>query len=103
MEDYEVEFITRGRSGPFTGSAAGSSALVQLDRATKEWIGIAYRLMGETTAVSGAVMSGGINPCAVALAPSVRSRDAPCLIAREQPGRQWAAMFTIAIMWTELH
>jgi hypothetical protein len=29
---------------------------------------------------------------------SLRSRDAPCLIAREQPGRQWAAMFTIAMM-----
>jgi hypothetical protein len=44
--------MTRGRSGPFTGFATGSSALMQLDRAAKEWIGlVAYRLMGNTDAL----------------------------------------------------
>jgi uncharacterized SAM-binding protein YcdF (DUF218 family) len=49
---YPVEFITRGRSGLFDGFATGSAALIQLDRAAKEWIGlIAYRLMGKTDAL----------------------------------------------------
>jgi uncharacterized SAM-binding protein YcdF (DUF218 family) len=30
-EPYPVEFMTRGRSGPFTGFATGSSALTQFD------------------------------------------------------------------------
>ena len=52
MEPYPVEFMTRGRSGPFAGFATGSAALIQLDRAAKEWIGlIAYRLMGKTEAL----------------------------------------------------
>ena len=52
MQSYPVEFMTRGRSGPFALFATGSSALVQLDRAAKEWIGlIAYRLMGKTDAL----------------------------------------------------
>ena len=51
-EPYPVEFTTRGRSGPFTGFATGSSALIQFDRAAKEWIGlVAYRLMGKTNAL----------------------------------------------------
>ena len=52
VEPYPVEFMTRGRSGPFAGFATGSAALIQLDRAAKEWIGlIAYRLMGKTEAL----------------------------------------------------
>jgi uncharacterized SAM-binding protein YcdF (DUF218 family) len=52
VEPNPVEFMTRSRSGPFAGFATGSSALIQLDRATKEWIGlIAYRLMGRTDAL----------------------------------------------------
>jgi uncharacterized SAM-binding protein YcdF (DUF218 family) len=52
VEPYPVEFMTRGRSGPFTGFATGSSALTQFDRAAKEWIGlVAYRLMGKTNAL----------------------------------------------------
>jgi uncharacterized SAM-binding protein YcdF (DUF218 family) len=52
VEPYPVEFMTRGRSGPFALFATGSSALVQFDRAAKEWIGlIAYRLMGKTDAL----------------------------------------------------
>jgi uncharacterized SAM-binding protein YcdF (DUF218 family) len=51
VEAYPVEFTTRGRSNPFS-FATGSSALIQLDRAAKEWIGlIAYRLMGKTHAL----------------------------------------------------
>ena len=49
VEPYPVEFVTRGRSGPFALFATGSSALIQFDRAAKEWVGlIAYRLMGRT-------------------------------------------------------
>jgi uncharacterized SAM-binding protein YcdF (DUF218 family) len=52
VEAYPVEFTTRGRSSPFPPFATGSSALIQLDRAAKEWIGlIAYRLMGRTDAL----------------------------------------------------
>ena len=52
VEPYPVEFVTLGRSGPFTLFSTGSSALIQLDRATKEWIGlITYRLMGKTDAL----------------------------------------------------
>jgi uncharacterized SAM-binding protein YcdF (DUF218 family) len=52
VEPYPVGFITRGRSGAFASFATGSSALIQLDRAAKEWIGlIAYRLMGKTDTV----------------------------------------------------
>jgi uncharacterized SAM-binding protein YcdF (DUF218 family) len=52
VEPYPVEFMTRGRSGPFALFATGSSALIQFDRAAKEWIGlIAYRLMGKTDAL----------------------------------------------------
>jgi uncharacterized SAM-binding protein YcdF (DUF218 family) len=52
VEPYPVEFVTRGRSGPFALFATGSSALMQLDRAAKEWIGlIAYRLLGKTDAL----------------------------------------------------
>jgi uncharacterized SAM-binding protein YcdF (DUF218 family) len=52
VEAYPVEFTTRGRSSPFFPFAAGSSALIQLDRAAKEWIGlVAYRLMGKTDAL----------------------------------------------------
>jgi len=51
VEAYPVEFTTRGRSSPFS-FASGSSALIQLDRAAKEWIGlVAYRLMGKTDAL----------------------------------------------------
>jgi uncharacterized SAM-binding protein YcdF (DUF218 family) len=49
---YPVEFMTRGRSGPLAMFATGSSALIQFDRAAKEWIGlVAYRLMGKTDAL----------------------------------------------------
>jgi uncharacterized SAM-binding protein YcdF (DUF218 family) len=49
---YPVEFMTRGRSGPFASFATGSSALSLFDRAAKEWIGlVAYRLMGKTDAL----------------------------------------------------
>jgi uncharacterized SAM-binding protein YcdF (DUF218 family) len=52
VEPYPVEFTTGGRWRPFTGFGTGSSALVQLDRAAKEWIGLlAYRLMGKTDAL----------------------------------------------------
>jgi uncharacterized SAM-binding protein YcdF (DUF218 family) len=52
VEPYPVEFITRGRSKPFALFATGSSALIQFDRAAKEWIGlIAYRLMRKTDAL----------------------------------------------------
>jgi uncharacterized SAM-binding protein YcdF (DUF218 family) len=52
VEAYPVEFTTHGRSSPFSPFATGCSALVQLDRAAKEWIGlIAYRLMGKTDAL----------------------------------------------------
>jgi hypothetical protein len=49
VQPYPLEFVTRGRSGPFALFATGSSALIQFDRAAKEWIGlIAYRVMGKT-------------------------------------------------------
>jgi uncharacterized SAM-binding protein YcdF (DUF218 family) len=52
VEPYPVEFITRGRAGLFTLFSTGSSALIQFDRAAKEWIGlVAYRLMGKTDAL----------------------------------------------------
>ena len=52
VEPFPVEFMTRSRSGPFAQFATGSSALIQFDRAAKEWIGlIAYRLMGKTDAL----------------------------------------------------
>ncbi len=52
VQPYPLEFVTRGRSGPFALFATGSSALIQLDRAAKEWIGlIAYRVMGKTDAL----------------------------------------------------
>jgi uncharacterized SAM-binding protein YcdF (DUF218 family) len=52
VQAYPVEFTTRFRAGPFSPFSTGSSALIQLDRAAKEWIGlIAYRLMGKTEAL----------------------------------------------------
>ncbi len=52
VEPYPIGFMTRGLSGRFALFAAGSVALVQFDRAAKEWIGlIAYRLMGKTDAL----------------------------------------------------
>jgi uncharacterized SAM-binding protein YcdF (DUF218 family) len=52
VQPYPLEFMTRGRSGPFALFATGSSALIQLDRAAKEWIGlVAYRLRGKTDAL----------------------------------------------------
>jgi uncharacterized SAM-binding protein YcdF (DUF218 family) len=52
VQPCPLEFMTRGRSGPFALFATGSSALIQLYRAAKEWIGlIAYRLMGKTDAL----------------------------------------------------
>jgi hypothetical protein len=52
VEPYPVEFTTGGRWRPFTTFATGSSALVELDRAAKEWIGlVAYRLMRRTNAL----------------------------------------------------
>jgi uncharacterized SAM-binding protein YcdF (DUF218 family) len=51
VEPYPVEFLT-DRSDPFAGFAPGSEALIHLDMAAKEWIGlIAYRLMGKTDAL----------------------------------------------------
>ena len=51
-EPYPVKFMTSGRSRSFAGFAIGPSALMQFDRAAKEWIGlIAYRLMGKTDAL----------------------------------------------------
>ena len=52
VQPYPLEFMTRGRSGPFALFATGSAALIQFDRAAKEWIGlVAYRLMGKTDAL----------------------------------------------------
>ena len=52
VEPYPVEYMTRSRWGPFDLFAVGSSALIQFDRAAKEWIGlIAYRLMGQIDAL----------------------------------------------------
>jgi uncharacterized SAM-binding protein YcdF (DUF218 family) len=52
VEPYPVEFRTGGPSNPFVMFATGSLALIQFDRAMKEWIGlIAYRLMGKTDAL----------------------------------------------------
>jgi uncharacterized SAM-binding protein YcdF (DUF218 family) len=52
LQPYPLEFMTRGRSGPFALFSTGSSALIQLDRAAKEWIGlVAYRLIGKTDAL----------------------------------------------------
>ncbi len=52
VEPYPIEFMTGGRSSLFAGFAAGLSALIQLDRAAKEWVGlVAYRLMGKTDAL----------------------------------------------------
>jgi uncharacterized SAM-binding protein YcdF (DUF218 family) len=52
LQPYPLEFMTRGRSGPFALFATGSAALIQFDRAAKEWIGlIAYRVMGKTNAL----------------------------------------------------
>jgi uncharacterized SAM-binding protein YcdF (DUF218 family) len=52
VEPYPVEFMTRGRTGPFALFSTGSSALIQFDRAAKEWIGlVAYRLTGKTDAL----------------------------------------------------
>jgi uncharacterized SAM-binding protein YcdF (DUF218 family) len=49
---YPVEYMTGSRSGPFALFATGSSALIQFDKAAKEWIGlIAYRLMGRIDAL----------------------------------------------------
>jgi uncharacterized SAM-binding protein YcdF (DUF218 family) len=48
---YLVEFRTN-RSHPFARFVPGSEALIELDMAAKEWIGlIAYRLMGRTDAL----------------------------------------------------
>jgi uncharacterized SAM-binding protein YcdF (DUF218 family) len=52
VEPYPVEFRTGGPSNPFVMFATGSLALIQFDRAMKEWIGlIANRLMGKTDAL----------------------------------------------------
>jgi uncharacterized SAM-binding protein YcdF (DUF218 family) len=52
VQPYPVEFITRGRAGPFALFSTGSSALIQFDRAAKELIGlVAYRLTGKTDAL----------------------------------------------------
>jgi uncharacterized SAM-binding protein YcdF (DUF218 family) len=52
VEPYAVEFMTNGSPVLFAPFATGSSALIQFDRAAKEWIGlIAYRLMGRTDAL----------------------------------------------------
>ena len=51
-QPYPVEFMSRGRTGPFALFSTGSSALIQFDRAAKEWIGlVAYRLTGKTDAL----------------------------------------------------
>ena len=52
VQPYPVEFVSRGRTGPFALFSTGSSALIQFDRAAKEWIGlVAYRLTGKTDAL----------------------------------------------------
>jgi uncharacterized SAM-binding protein YcdF (DUF218 family) len=52
VQPYPVEFTSRGRMGPFALFSTGSSALIQFDRAAKEWIGlVAYRLTGKTDAL----------------------------------------------------
>jgi uncharacterized SAM-binding protein YcdF (DUF218 family) len=52
VEPYPVEPMTGGLPGLLALFATGSSALIQFDRAVKEWIGlIAYRLMGKTDAL----------------------------------------------------
>jgi uncharacterized SAM-binding protein YcdF (DUF218 family) len=52
VKPYPVEFTAGGRWRLFTGFGTGSSALIQLDRAAKEWVGlVAYRLMGKTDAL----------------------------------------------------
>ena len=52
VQSYPVEFVSRGRTGPFALFSTGSSALIQFDRAAKEWIGlVAYRLTGKTDAL----------------------------------------------------
>ena len=52
VQPYPVEFMSRGRTGPFALFSTGSSALIQFDRAAKEWIGlVAYRLTGKTDAL----------------------------------------------------
>jgi len=51
VEPYPVEFGTV-RAHPFTGFTPGSRALIHLDTAAKEWIGlVVYRLMGKTDAL----------------------------------------------------
>jgi len=52
VQPYPVEFMSRGRTGPFALFSTGSSVLIQFDRAAKEWIGlVAYRLTGKTDAL----------------------------------------------------
>jgi uncharacterized SAM-binding protein YcdF (DUF218 family) len=52
VQPYPIEFTTHGRTGRFALFATGSSALIQFDRAAKEWMGLfAYRLMGKTDAL----------------------------------------------------
>ena len=52
VQPYPVEFVSRGRTSPFALFSTGSSALIQFDRAAKEWIGlVAYRLTGKTDAL----------------------------------------------------
>ena len=52
VQPYPVEFVSRGRTGAFALFSTGSSALIQFDRAAKEWIGlVAYRLTGKTDAL----------------------------------------------------
>jgi len=51
VEPYPVEFMTSGRAGPFTLFVPGPIALIEFDRAAKEWLSlIAYRLIGRTDA-----------------------------------------------------
>jgi uncharacterized SAM-binding protein YcdF (DUF218 family) len=51
VEPYPVGFMTSGRVGAFTLFIPGPLALIEFDRAAKEWLGlIAYRLMGRTDA-----------------------------------------------------
>jgi len=60
VEPDPVEFMTHGRSGPPARFATGSLALIQFDRAAKEWIGlVAYRLMGKTDAMFPKPKIGG--------------------------------------------